>query len=805
MTMEFGAITRGRGKIFQLIRTDCPAGHTLRATSELAGGRAMPAFVVPGRRAGERVLVLAVMAKAQRVTVELVDPAGQVVERKAETIGHAYAALQSKYNTYRKDPDALGIRNIDCRPMLEESLMDAGPLVEDGDGWVTIFCNATTYLSGDAPADTPFTITVFDQKGEAIGQGEPIVLKDAVRRPAGAQVWERRIQCSFRAPQAAPAYLAWLHYDDSAVPDGILCIEGNWANDLKGAWETRLADRPDAPGYEAWFAKYGRAGTAELARQRATAFADGPLFSIIVPLYQTPLSYFWDMVESVLAQTYGKYELVLVNASPEDAELAAAVAQAQARDPRVRPVALDGNQGITLNTNAGIRAARGDFLCFLDHDDTIEPNALFEYARAIADEPETDLLYCDEDKIQDGHYGTAFLKPDFNWDYLYNVNFVCHMLCVRRALLDPDRLPGKEMDGAQDWNLTMLVAERARHIAHVRHVLYHWRVHEQSTAGGLAAKPWVVDAQLRAVRDSLARRGIRAEVRLSDREDGLELDYAIDPEPLASIVIPNKDAVGLLDACVTSILEKTTYRNYEVVVVENNSEDPATFDFYKELEARDPRVRVVYYKGGWNFSKIVNYGFGQAQGDYLLMLNNDTEVITPEWLHLMMGPLMRDEVGITGAKLLYPNDHVQHVGVNITALGAMHTLPFLPDSDGGPFGVALVEHAVSAVTGACLLVKRSVFDAVGGLDEDFAVSYNDIDFCLKCCKLGKYVVMQPRAKLYHHESVTRGEADKNPGEAVQWFEEKALMMSRWADIYAQGDPFYNANLDRYRNAYELPR
>jgi len=550
MTMEFGAITRGRGKIFQLIRTDCPAGHTLRATSELAGGRAMPAFVVPGRRAGERVLVLAVMAKAQRVTVELVDPEGRVAERKAETIGHAYAALHSKYNTYRKDPDALGIRNIDCRPMLEESLMGAGPLVEDGDGWVTVFCDATTYLSGDAPADTPFTITVFDQKGEAIGQGEPIVLKDAVRRPAGAQVWERRIQYSFRAPQAAPAYLAWLHYDDPAVPDGILCIEGNWANDLKGMWEARLADRPDAPGYEAWFVKHGRAGTAELARQRATVFADGPLFSIIVPLYQTPLSYFWDMVESVLAQTYGKYELVLVNASPEDAELAAAVAQAQ---------------------------------------------------------------------------------------------------------------------------------------------------------------------------------------------------------------------------------------------------------------ARDPRVRVVYYQGGWNFSKIGNYGFGQAQGDYLLMLNNDTEVITPEWLHLMMGPLMRDEVGITGAKLLYPNAHVQHVGVNITAIGAMHPLPFLPDSDGGPFGVALVEHAVSAVTGACLLVKRSVFDAVGGLDEDFAVSYNDIDFCLKCCKLGKYVVMQPRAKLYHHESVTRGEADKNPGEAVQWFEEKALMMSRWADIYAQGDPFYNANLDRYRNAYELPR
>ncbi len=546
------------------------------------------------------------------------------------------------------------------------------------------------------------------------------------------------------------------------------------------------------PYYREWFELH-RAKPCDLQRQSKITFEVMPLFSIIVPLYKTPVDLFDEMLTSITNQSYKNWECVLVNSTPDCVELTQHVEAAAAADARVKVVTLEKNLGISLNTNAGIAEASGDFICFFDHDDLLEPDILFEYAKAINQRPDTDLLYCDEDKLNpDGTLCDAFFKPDFDLDLLRNNNYICHMLCIRQALLSKLEPNKPEFDGAQDHNLTLEAVEQARHVEHVARILYHWRIIPGSTSASDEAKPYAAIAGVRAVQSHLDRIGIKASVS-NDTGFHYQVDYEIpDEKPLVSIIIPSKDHVAQLKTCIDSILNKSTYQNYEVVVVENNSTNPATFDYYESLN-EVPSVQVIHWDGaGFNFPKLINFGRENCMGEYLILLNNDTEVITPGWIEKMLGNCARSEVGAVGVKLLYPDDLIQHAGI-VIADGAGHLFKNTSRYAHTAYNFSESQRNVLAATGACLMVSTATFDEVGGFDPAFAVAYNDVDFCFKVRQLEKFIVYVPTVELYHYESISRG-FDSDPESKRRYTTEYNLFRYRWANIFADGDPYYNKNL-----------
>lgn len=583
---------------------------------------------------------------------------------------------------------------------------------------------------------------------------------------------------------ARPAVCAYERLSSSQV-DAL--VERATQNLYNNAWGD--------PYYPEWFSRQ-RPTNYELEIQRLATFDYMPTFSLVVPLFKTPTRLFTAMLNSVLSQTYRNWELILVNASPESAELSGLVEGACSQDSRVRCVTLDGNHGISENTNAGIAAATGEFVGFFDHDDIIEPNLLFEYVRAVNDRPDTDVLYCDEDKIDEaGKLTCPLFKGLLGIDDLRGFNIVCHLLCIRKTLLDKLEPNTSEFDGAQDHNLTLKAVERARYVNRVPKVLYHWRVSSTSAAGNSDSKPYAIEAGLRAVRAHLKRMGIRAEVSPSRRPFTYVVNY-LPPEnmPLVSIVIPTSDHANVLERCVGSILEKSTYENYEVLLIDNNSHESATEACYERLvEQGEGRVRVERFAGAFNFSAIVNQGVRAASGDYLLLLNNDTELITPDWIERMLGNCAREEVGAVGVRLFYPDDTVQHAGVCVSGMGAGHLFHNYPREIRGYFYFDDCQRDLSAVTAACMMVRRDVFESVGGFDEELAVAYNDVDFCLKLRAEGLLIVYTPEVELYHYESISRG-SENSAEKSRRYHRELTLLLHRWSDFYADGDPYYTPEL-----------
>ena len=516
-------------------------------------------------------------------------------------------------------------------------------------------------------------------------------------------------------------------------------------------------------------------------------------FSIVVPLYRTPLKFLHEMVDSVVNQIYQNWELILVNSTPECVELCAALDQLA--DERIRVITLDSNEGISGNTNYGITEAKGDFVVFFDHDDTLDPFALYRYAERIQDCPDTDALYCDEDFLNEaGEYVAPHFKSDFNLDLLRVHNYITHLLCVR-ASFAKELMLRKEFDGAQDYDFLLRLVERTQNIYHVPEVLYHWRISDTSTAKSVGNKNYADDAGRRALQEHLDRCGLNGTAELTDSACFYHIAYALNEEPLVSIVIPNKDSVEVLRRCIDSIEEKTVYRNFEILVVENNSTEDATFEYYRTVSEQYENVRIATWDGPFNYSAINNYGVGLTSGKYLLFLNNDTEVIESGWLSSMLSFCQRDDVGAVGAKLLYPDDTVQHAGVMMICCrnegemgGPIHVFNNLDRDDPGYMRRAVISQDLSAVTAACMMTKRSVFEGLNGFNEDFEVAFNDVDFCLRVRSLDKLVVFDADALLYHYESFSRG---YETGEKkVRFMREQGKLRAAWAEYYVNGDPYH---------------
>ena len=550
--------------------------------------------------------------------------------------------------------------------------------------------------------------------------------------------------------------------------------------------------------YGTWL-KENKVTRQELKQQRNTTFPEDIRISIVVPLYKTDKYLLKELVDSVLAQTYENWELCLSDGSGKDSPIRKILEEYQKKDSRIRVVFHEEQLRISENTNAAIGIATGNYIAFADHDDTLAEEALYQMAAEISRHPEAELLYSDEDVIDiKGKRLLPHFKPDYNPDYLCCVNYICHLVVVKRELLDRVGLLRKEYDGSQDYDFLLRCTENTRNIRHVPRILYHWRSHEGSTAGNPDDKPYAVIAGEKALLAHYERLGIKAEVEYTGNPVVFRTRFAIEGNPRVSILIPNKDHTDDLEKCISSIMEKSTWKNIQIIVIENNSEEEKTYRYYEEVQKRFPAVQVVVWDGPFNYSAINNFGAKYADGDFLLLLNNDTEVITPDWLESMMGYCQREDVGIVGAKLLYPDNTVQHAGVVVGIAGfAGHILTGYDQNAPGYLWRLQTAQDESAVTGACLMVKRSVFDALQGLDESFAVALNDIDFCLRARNLGKLVVFTPEARLYHYESKSRG-MENTDAKKARFQKEVDHFRERYGEFLKAGDPYYNPNLSIVR-------
>ena len=443
----------------------------------------------------------------------------------------------------------------------------------------------------------------------------------------------------------------------------------------------------------------------------------------------------------------------------------------------------------------------------VDHDDIVPPEALFEFAKALNEDETIDVLYSDEDKISMNgkKYFEPHFKSDYNPDLLCSMNYICHLFAVKRTLQQQIGLFQSEYDGAQDYDFIFRCCEAAQNIRHIPKILYHWRCHMESTAANPESKLYAFEAGRKAIEAHYQRMGIPAHVEHAQFYGMYHTVYDWKETPLISIIIPNKDHIADLQKCMNSIYEKSDYHNFEFVIVENNSTEQETFAFYKKITSEHDNVKVVYYKGEFNYSKINNFGVSEANGEYLLLLNNDTEMINADCLTEMVHYCMREDVGIVGARLYYADDTIQHAGA-VIGFGGMAGHTFIGKSryDIGYFGRIVCAQDYSAVTAACLMTKRSVYEAVGGLDEKYQVAFNDIDYCLKVRKLGKLVVYNPYAELYHYESKSRGLED-TPEKVERFSGEVERLVTNWPEYFKKGDPYYNKNLTLDNSDFSLRR
>ncbi len=584
-------------------------------------------------------------------------------------------------------------------------------------------------------------------------------------------------------------------------------------------------------------------------RERETIFPRMVKISILVPLWNNQREFQIEMLESVMNQTYQNWELCLADGSDDEHSYMGEICReyAERAGGRIVYKKLDKNGGIAGNTNECLKLATGEYIGLFDQDDILHPSVLYEYVKAI-NEQGADYLYCDETTFKSGDINkmlTMHFKPDYAPDNLRANNYICHFSVFARTLLDGNELFRPKFDGSQDHDMILRLTDNAKKIVHIPRLMYYWRCHAGSVASGIDAKPYAIEAAKGAVAEHLRKHGYDHFHITSTRafETIFRIRYEILGNPKITIVIANKDHAEDLQRCVTSILEKSTYDNYEIIIVENNSSTEEIKKYYSKLlgysyeeaasalagEARrrtetgesaaseqmttdggvlrseDGKISIVIYNGDFNYSAVNNLGEAYATGEYILLLNNDTEVITVNWMEELLMYAQRKDVGAVGAKLYYGDKTIQHAGV-VIGLGAHRTAGHSHYKQHrenlGYMGRLCYAQNVSAVTGACLMVKKSLYDEVGGLEEGFAVSLNDVDLCLKLRKKKLWNVFTPFAELYHYESVSRG-LDDSGEKAERYNKESAKFREKWKEELEQGDPFYNPNFSLDRSDFSL--
>lgn len=546
-----------------------------------------------------------------------------------------------------------------------------------------------------------------------------------------------------------------------------------------------------------------------LEKQKNYKFEKKPKISIVVPMYNTNETFFKELIDCLKEQTYKNFEICLADGSEEENSNL----KQYINDDRVKYKFLNSNKGISENTNEAIKMATGDYIGFLDHDDLLSKDALFEVVKTINDKNEPDFIYSDEDKIDEKYERfEPYFKPDFSPETLECNNYITHFVVVKKSLLNEVGLLNSKFNGAQDFDFVLRATEKANQIVHISKILYHWRVHKSSTANVADSKPYAYEAGVEVIKSHLKRTNKKGKVEFGQEVPGIyKIEYEVKGNPKVSILIPNKDHIELLKQCINSILKLTTYDNYEIVIIENNSEKEETFKYYTEISKND-KVRVIDYTKTlkknepreFNYSKIINFGVKKVNGDFILQLNNDTKLLTPNWLELFIGYAQEKEIGAVGAKLYYEDKTLQHAGIIIGLSGiAGNALVNLPFGKHAYFGREAATRNVSAVTGACLFARRELYNEVGYMEEEkFKVAFNDVDFCLKLLQKGYRIVYNPYIELIHYESKTRGyEYSKKQEERFE--KEANNFKEKWKEVLEKGDPYYNKNFTLKTCNYDI--
>ena len=556
--------------------------------------------------------------------------------------------------------------------------------------------------------------------------------------------------------------------------------------------------------YQKWI-ENNEPNEVELEKQKKTEFKIMPKFSIVVPMYNTPVRFFKELVECLKAQTYSNWELCLADGSPRKNDELKDIINS---DNRIKYHFINENKGISGNTNEALKLVTGEYILLVDHDDLLPSFCLYELAKTINNNPDVEFIYTDEDKIEgekdqrcDPHF-----KPDFAIDTLRANNYITHLSVFKKELMD--KLGGfrDKYNGAQDYDIIIRATENTKNIIHIPKIMYHWRVHSNSIAMVADAKPYAYEAGIKVIEDHLERQNLKAKVTHGGDIPGVyKIDYEIKGNPKVSIIIPNKDSVRLLKKCINSILKLTTYKNYEIVIVENNSTNPKTFKYYQEIKNMS-KIRIVKYKEkGFNYSKIINFGVRNCKdSEYVVQLNSDTKLLTPDWLEKFIGYAQREDVGAVGARLYYSDQSIQHAGIGVGICDlAANLLTNLPKNIHAYFGRECLTQNLSAVTGACLFSKRDIYEKVGYMDEEnFAVAFNDVDFCLKIRQAGYLIVYNPYVEFIHYESKTRGYED-TPEKKERFEEEANNFRNKWRKVLDIGDPYLNINFDSNTAQYNI--
>lgn len=539
----------------------------------------------------------------------------------------------------------------------------------------------------------------------------------------------------------------------------------------------------------------------ESQKKESEKFKYKPLISIITPTYKTPTNFLIDCIESVLNQTYENWELVLVDDASNNKDLEKLINEYTKKDNRIKAVFNKKNLHIAEATNVGIKNSTGEYVAFLDHDDVLYPNALYEVVKSL-NIKKHDFIYSDEDKLSENgrKRDNPFFKPDWSPDFLRSINYITHFTVIKKDLVNKVGGLDDKLSGAQDWDLFLKTTFVAKSIHHIPKVLYGWRLSSNSTAQDMGAKPYVVQAQKKALENDINRRGYKAIVLPSKyNKDYWDVQYELIEKPLVSIVIPSRNQYEVVKRCIKSILEKTTYKNYEIVLVDTGSDDNRVFNWYKELKNNDKINIVSWPEKPFSYARACNYGVKKAKGKYLIMLNNDTEVITPNWIELMLGDAQRPEVGTVGVRLYYPgNSIIQHAGVGIglggyaaNILGGSHT----DRINSAQILYGNNKRNVACSTAACIMLRKNLFNKVGGFDEKFSVTYNDVDLGLRILKIGYLNIYNPVVELTHYESISLGRPGKKQRDNKEIDKSKQLLKTRWSK-YIKHDPYYNDNMSK---------
>lgn len=810
--LKFGPLTSQGGKTYLPIATAVPDGATFAVRARTTGGDPAPAKVIRPWGGEGPVLVVPTLLATVRVDVDVLNADGCSIARGRTTVRPGVSFLKSKYHSMRSYGDLLWYRDLDRRPCGRSPFVSVDFVYTDGVAWDTIHGTAEFWGAGreTLASGAGFELSVLDSFARTVEVPEAIVLRDEVV-PLDDGSWLRRVGFSQNVSHSQRSLVLWARLGGAASSDGFAVMEADTLEFWRGYWRGKRGARPDGDAYSGWYAGHSRASGLELEIQRAKPLAGGSTVSLVIDLSRPDLEGLTRTLDSLASQTHGLWELVGYGGADDGPW--------HWRDPRwVEKGPSDGDalEDPPSNASEAVARAKGMVVGTVSLGSVLEPDCLYRLCERLGD-PDVAMAYGDDDVLSTDGRGhgiprDAVVKPTFDRTLLYATGYTRRPSLVRRECLTGRPLPSAIDDlRVLDFELALRAIEGGLElgdgtmgtspapalehaIAHVPLVLCHEPEDGQPKATlGVAAGTKAAEACQHALAAHLGRLSLAGTVS-EDRESGrgLLIDSSTSgDEPLISIVIPNKDAPEVLETCVISVLGLSDHRNLEVLIVENNSELEATFDTYDRL-ARDPRVRIVSHEGPFNFSAVCNHGAAESHGGYLVFLNNDTEVIEPAWLDLLRGPIDRGEAGIVGARLLHRDGLLQHAGVALEPNGPNHIEHHTPPGYASYLGLSQSHaHQASAVTGACLMVGRSLFEELGGFDEGFPVAFNDTDLCLRARSLGYGVAVDPRALLWHYESYSRGGDFSDDAKLSALLEAGGRLAGRWPSAYALGDPFYD--------------